>query len=88
MRHVLLALGLGAATLVLGTAAQAQGIFRGAEIGAARGERAAGPIGGIIGGALGAGIGGVNGALGIRPTYRRVYHAPRRSYYRRTYRNY
>lgn len=30
---------------------------------------------GIVGGAVGAGVGGVNGALGIRPRYRRVHDA-------------
>nr|WP_311276052.1 hypothetical protein [Methylobacterium sp. WCS2018Hpa-22] len=73
MKPASLILGLATAWVVLGGTAQAQGIFRGAEQGAARGNAVAGPIGGIVGGAVGAGAGGVNGALGIRPRYRRVH---------------
>ncbi|ACL57309.1 hypothetical protein [Methylobacterium nodulans] len=76
MKRVLLACSLGAAIFSFAGVAQAQGIIGGAEEGAARGNRAAGPIGAIVGGAIGAGVGGVNGALGIRP-YRRVHYGPR-----------
>lgn len=75
MRKATLILGLVSAMIAFGDAAQGQGIFRGAEQGAARGNAVAGPIGGIVGGAVGAGVGGVNGALGIRPRYRRVHSA-------------
>jgi Protein of unknown function (DUF1236) len=53
-------------------AAYAQGPIRGAEDGAAAGDRAAGPIGAIVGGAVGAAAGTVGGILGVedRPRFR------------------
>jgi len=53
-------------------AAHAQGTFRGAEEGAAAGERAAGPLGAIVGGTIGAATGTVGGILGVeeRPRFR------------------
>ena len=68
--------------LTLPVTAEAQGIVGGAHIGAARGERAAGPVGGIVGGVIGGAVGGVvggtRGVLGLphrgyraRPVYRR-----------------
>jgi hypothetical protein len=53
-------------------AAYAQGPVRGAEEGAAAGERAAGPLGAIVGGTIGAATGTVGGILGIeeRPRFR------------------
>src|ERR1700749_1148055 len=65
-----------AAVLALPSIGHAQGIIGGAEEGAYRGNRAAGPVGGVVGGAVGAGVGGavgaVNGVLGV----------PNRGYYR------
>ena len=66
---------LAAATVALAlvsTAASAQGLVGGAEIGARRGEAEAGPVGAIVGGALGAAVGAVNGVLGVdaRPRVR------------------
>jgi len=46
-------------------AAYAQGTIRGAEEGAAAGERAAGPLGAIVGGTVGAAAGTVGGILGV-----------------------
>ncbi len=53
-------------------AAQAQGTIRGAEEGAAAGDRAAGPLGAIVGGTIGAATGTVGGILGVeeRPRFR------------------
>jgi hypothetical protein len=53
-------------------AAYAQGTFRGAEEGAAVGDRAAGPVGAVVGGAIGAATGTVGGILGFeeRPRFR------------------
>jgi hypothetical protein len=53
-------------------AAHAQGAIRGAEEGAAVGERAAGPLGAIVGGTVGAATGTVGGILGVedRPQFR------------------
>ena len=45
------------------TAADAQGIVRGARQGAHEGNRVAGPVGGVVGGAVGAGVGGAVGAV-------------------------
>jgi hypothetical protein len=61
-----------AATIIIPTAAIAQGVPGGIEKGSREGERAAGPIGGIVGGAIGGVVGGVNGVLGIdqRPRFR------------------
>jgi hypothetical protein len=51
--------------------AHAQGTIRGAEEGAAAGERAAGPLGAIVGGTIGAAAGTVGGILGVeeRPRF-------------------
>jgi Protein of unknown function (DUF1236) len=53
-------------------AAHAQGTLRGAEEGAAAGDRAAGPLGAIVGGTIGAAAGTVGGILGVeeRPRFR------------------
>jgi hypothetical protein len=53
-------------------AAHAQGTIRGAEEGAAAGDRAAGPLGAIVGGTIGAAAGTVGGILGVeeRPRFR------------------
>ena len=53
-------------------AAHAQGTVRGAEEGAAAGDRKAGPVGAIVGGAVGAATGTVAGILGVeeRPRFR------------------
>jgi hypothetical protein len=53
--------------------AQAQGLVGGAEEGAHRGNRAAGPVGAVVGGAIGAGVGTVNGALGLGYHHHRCY---------------
>ena len=60
------------ALIALPMAAQAQGTVRGAERGAAVGERDAGPIGAVVGGAIGAVAGTVGGILGVqdRPRFR------------------
>jgi Protein of unknown function (DUF1236) len=52
-------------------AAHAQGTIRGAEEGAAAGDRAAGPLGAIVGGTIGAATGTVGGILGVdeRPQF-------------------
>ena len=52
-------------------AAHAQGTIRGAEEGAAAGERAAGPLGAIVGGTIGAATGTVGSILGVeeRPRF-------------------
>jgi len=57
-------------------AAHAQGTIRGAEEGAAAGDRAAGPLGAIVGGTIGAATGTVGGILGVeeRPPVSRVRH--------------
>jgi Protein of unknown function (DUF1236) len=57
--------------LALPIAAQAQGTVRGAEEGAAVGNRDAGPIGAAVGGAVGAVTGTVGGILGVddRPRF-------------------
>jgi hypothetical protein len=53
-------------------AAYAQGTVRGAEEGAAVGEREAGPVGAVVGGAIGAAAGTIGGILGVeeRPRFR------------------
>ncbi len=61
------------AALSLPVAVQAQGLIGGAEEGAHRGNRAAGPVGAVVGGAIGAGVGTVNGALGIRRYHHHCY---------------
>jgi len=60
------------ATLALPVTAQAQGTVRGAQDGAAVGDRAAGPVGAVVGGAVGAAVGTVGGILGVedRPRFR------------------
>jgi hypothetical protein len=60
------------AALALPMAAMAQGTVRGAQDGAAIGDRDAGPIGAIIGGTVGAAVGTVGGILGVedRPRFR------------------
>ncbi len=56
--------------------AQAQGIVGGAHIGAARGERAAGPVGGVVGSVVGGAVGGVvGGARGVLGLPHRVYRS-------------
>lgn len=76
---------LAAATIVLalGSAAQAQGLVRGAEEGAAAGRATGGPIGEIVGGAIGAATGTVNGILGVdtRPRFRSYVVRERRPSY-------
>jgi hypothetical protein len=85
-------LAIAAALAVLPVAAQAQGVVRGAQDGAARGNYVAGPVGGavggVVGGAVGGAVGGVKGVLGIpqRAGYRRYYrkrHYSRHRHYRR-----
>jgi Protein of unknown function (DUF1236) len=53
-------------------AAYGQGTVRGAEEGAAVGEREAGPVGAVVGGAIGAAAGTIGGILGVeeRPRFR------------------
>jgi hypothetical protein len=75
------------AVVALPLAAQAQGIVRGGERGAAEGERAAGPVGAVVGGVAGgvAGgvVGGVKGVLGIPQHRHHVYYDRyNRRYYR------
>jgi hypothetical protein len=57
--------------------AHAQGTIRGAEEGAAAGDRAAGPLGAIVGGTIGAATGTVGGILGVeeRPALSRIRHS-------------
>ena len=66
--HLMIAAGL-IAVLAMPLTAQAQGIIRGGEEGAAAGNRAAGPAGGavgaVVGGVAGGLAGGVKGILGI-----------------------
>jgi hypothetical protein len=59
------------ATLALPVAARAQGTVRGAQEGAAVGNRDAGPVGAVVGGAVGAVTGTIGGILGIddRPRF-------------------
>ncbi len=62
------------ALLALTVAAEAQGIVGGARVGAARGERAAGPVGGVVGSVVGGAVGGVvGGARGVLGLPHRVY---------------
>ena len=71
------------AFLTLPVSAEAQGIVGGAQVGAARGERAAGPVGGVVGGVVGGAVGGVvGGARGVLGLPRRVYRT-RPVYHRR-----
>ncbi|MGI3902637.1 MAG: hypothetical protein ACRYF1_19335 [Janthinobacterium lividum] len=66
------------ALLGLSESAHAQGIVGGARVGAARGERAAGPVGGIVGSVVGGAVGGVvGGARGVLGLPRRSVHAAR-----------
>jgi Protein of unknown function (DUF1236) len=59
------------AAMALPGAVQAQGTVRGAEEGAAVGNRDAGPVGAVVGGAVGAVTGTVGGILGVdtRPRF-------------------
>jgi uncharacterized protein DUF1236 len=59
------------ATISLPVAVQAQGTIRGAQDGAAVGDREAGPVGAVVGGAVGAVTGTIGGILGIddRPRF-------------------
>jgi hypothetical protein len=59
-------------TLALPVVAQAQGTVRGAQEGAAVGNRDAGPVGAVVGGAVGAVTGTIGGILGIDD--RRRFH--------------
>jgi Protein of unknown function (DUF1236) len=59
-------------TLAFPAVAQAQGTVRGAQEGAAVGERDAGPVGAVVGGAVGAVTGTIGGILGIDD--RRHFH--------------
>jgi hypothetical protein len=64
-------------------AAHAQGTVRGAEEGAAVGEREAGPVGAVVGGAIGAAAGTIGGILGVedRPRFREyIVHQRHPSY--------
>ena len=72
------------ATLAFPVAAQAQGTVRGAQEGAAAGDRDAGPVGAVVGGALGAVTGTIGGILGIddRPRFHEyVAHQKHPSYH-------
>lgn len=77
MRHPLASAAL---LVLLGTAAQAQGLQQGAREGSRRGEEMAGPLGAVVGGAIGAAVGTANGILGIdrRERFRIYAHAERR----------
>jgi hypothetical protein len=59
------------ATLAVPMTAQAQGTVRGAEEGAAVGDRDAGPLGAVVGGTVGAVTGTIGGILGVddRPRF-------------------
>jgi hypothetical protein len=72
------------ATLALPITAQAQGTVRGAQEGAAVGDRDAGPIGAVVGGAVGAVTGTIGGILGIddRPRFHRYVEQQRHPSYR------
>jgi hypothetical protein len=74
------------ATLALPMTAQAQGTVRGAQDGAAQGERDAGPLGAVVGGAVGAVAGTVGGILGVedRPRFREYVVRERVPSYRYT----
>jgi hypothetical protein len=78
-RFAIAALGLSA-SMSSPIIVHAQGLVGGAEDGAHRGNRAAGPVGAVVGGAVGAGVGTVNGALGLG------YHR-HRCYWRHGYRH-
>ena len=73
-----------ALSVVMGSAAHAQGLIGGAERGASDGGAAAGPVGAIVGGAVGAAAGTVGGILGVedRPRFRRYVESERVSSYR------
>ena len=78
------------ALLVIPHAANAQGVFRGAEQGGREGVReggrAAGPVGAVVGGAIGTGVGatvgGVRGVLGVDRGRRCRGYYTRRGYFR------
>jgi Protein of unknown function (DUF1236) len=72
------------ATLAFPVVAQAQGTVRGAQEGAAVGNRDAGPVGAVVGGAVGAVTGTIGGILGIddRPRFHEyVVHQKHASYH-------
>ena len=60
--HLVIAAGV-VAVLAMPLSAQAQGIIRGGEEGAAAGNRAAGPVGGAVGGVVGGVEGGIVGGV-------------------------
>ena len=70
--------------LALPSVVQAQGTVRGAQDGAAVGDRAAGPVGAIVGATVGAAVGTVGGILGVeeRPRFREYVVRERRPSYR------
>jgi hypothetical protein len=68
------------AILAMPLTAQAQGIIGGAQEGAYRGNRDAGPVGAIVGGTVGAAVGGVEGVIGV--PHRGYYYRHHRRYYR------
>lgn len=92
MNGKVLAAAIVGAVLSLPLAAQGQGLVRGAQDGAAVGNRAAGPVGGVVGGAVGAGVGGavgaVKGVLGIPQDTRPRSRQARRYYVRGGKRHY
>ena len=72
------------ATISIPVAVQAQGTIRGAQDGAAVGDREAGPVGAVVGGAVGAVTGTIGGILGIddRPRFHEyVVHQHHPSYH-------
>lgn len=80
MKSKLLVSTMLLALLALPVAAQAQGTVRGAERGAAQGERDAGPLGAVVGGTVCA----VGGILGVedRPRFREYVVRERHPSYR------
>jgi hypothetical protein len=72
------------ATLALPLTAQAQGTVRGAEEGAAVGNRDAGPVGAVVGTAVGAVTGTIGGILGVddRPRFHEYVVQQRPTSYR------
>ncbi len=72
------------ATLALPITAQAQGTVRGAQEGAAVGDRDAGPVGAVVGGAVGAVTGTIGGILGVddRPRFHQYVAQQRHPSYR------
>ncbi len=73
MKNGLLLLATAAFVVAIAPyAVHAQGTVRGAQEGAATGERAAGPLGAVVGGTVGAATGTIGGILGVqdRPRFR------------------